>query len=271
MWRIWAANSSTSSVKYSVGDTISKVDSQYVYSDSFTISFDFSAASPLEFGRSFHKDAKFTVQDQIYLSGNEEHYSDGVRVSDSTDSITAAEVSPVKLAIVPKDRKRLAINFGDLHETTDDGKIAFDLTADFSAVLAQGVKNSRASVDFSVVKKTYDKTDGKHVYTGEDLLSAADSFVSVSTADAPVSGSSALTIDADGMARGAYELAVDLSAVERLLQNSREDQPYDLLTNYRLVANVTLTGRDASTGETVHYTASGYFVFLLCNIHSGVA
>ena len=140
------------------------------------------------------------MQDQFYLSGNEEHYSDGVRVSDSTKSITAAEVSPVKLAIVPKDRKRLAINFGDLHETTDDGKITFDLTADFSAVLAQGVKYSQASVDFSVVKKTYDKADGKHVYTGEDLLSAADPFVSVSTADAPVSGSSALTIDADGTA-----------------------------------------------------------------------
>lgn len=262
---------STSSVKYSVGDTISKVDSQYVYSDSFTISFDFSAASPLEFGRSFPKDAKFTVQDQFYLSGDEEHYSDGARVSDSTNSITAAEVSPVKLAIVPKDRKRLAINFGDLHETTDDGKITFDLTADFSAVLAQGVENSRASVDFSVVKKTYDEAAGKHVYTGKDLLSAADPFVSVSTADAPVSGSSALTIDADGTARGAYELAVDLSAVERLLQTSGEDQPYDPLTNYRLVANVTLTGTDASTGETVHYTASGYFVFLLCNIHSGVA
>lgn len=262
---------STSSVKYSVGDTISKVDSQNVYSDSFTISFDFSAASPLEFGRSFPKDAKFTVQDQFYLSGSEEHYSDGARVSDSTNSITAAEVSPVKLAIVPKDRKRLAINFGDLHETTDDGKITFDLTADFSAVLAQGVENSRASVDFSVVKKTYDEAARKHIYTEEDLLSAADSFVSVSTADAPVSGSSALTIDADGMARGAYELAVDLSAVERLLQNSREDQPYDLLTNYRLVANVTLTGRDTSTGKTVHYTATGYFVFLLCNIHSGVA
>ena len=59
--------------------------------------------------------------------------------------------------------------------------------------------------------------------------------------------------------------------MEKLLQNSREDQPYDLLTNYRLVANVTLTGTDASTGKTVQYTASGYFVFLLCNIHSGVA
>lgn len=262
---------STSSVKYSVGDTISKVDSRYVYSDSFTISFDFSAASPLEFGRSFPKDAKFTVQDQFYLSGDEEHYSDGTRVSDSTNSITAAEVSPVKLAIVPKDRKRLAINFGDLQETTDDGKITFDLTADFSAVLAQGIKDSRASVDFSVVKKTYDEAAGKHVYTGEDLLSAADSFVSVSTADAPVSGSSALTIDADGTARGAYELTVDLPAVEQLLQASDEDQPYDPLTNYRLVANVTLTGTDASTGEAMHYTASGYLVFLLCNIHSGVA
>ena len=177
----------------------------------------------------------------------------------------------MKLAIIPKDRKRLAINFGDLHETTDDGKITFDLTADFSAVLAQGVRDSQASVDFSVVKKTYDKATGKHVYTGDDLLSAAGSFVSVSAGDAPVSGSVPLTIDVDGIARGDYELTVDLPAVERLLQATGEDQPYDPLTNYRLVANVTLTGTDASTGEAVRYTASGYFVFLLCNIHSGVA
>lgn len=257
----------STSVRYSVGDIIPRVNGTE-YLDDIVISLDFSGVSPLDFNRSFSDNGTYTLQDTFYLSGDREHYVGGTETNCATGTIKAEKASPIKIALVPQDRKRLAINFGNLSETTDDGKIRFDLATDFSAVREEGTTVEKAEVKFSVLKKTL--ADGKYAY---QPLTSKDSVVKTLTdkngsevADYTVD----LSIPTDGKTSDSFCLTVDVDAIRQKIPSEDElDQNYDFLTNYRLVAEVTLTGKDREE-KTVSYTATGYFTFLLCNIHADV-
>lgn len=264
----------SSSVRYSVGNVLDNITTANpTYSDDIVISLDFSGASPLEFNRSFEDGYQYTLRDSFYLSGDTEHYVGGTEASCATKTIKAEKASPIKLALVPQERKHLAINFGNLAETSDDGRIVFDLAADFSAVLDENIIDRRATVKFSVLKKVLGD-DGKYVY---EELPQVNSVVKSLTGvgDGP-------TVDADQTAylgnlsdgsktNNAFCLAVDMDAIRGLIpSDDTQAQDYDVFTNYRLQAEVTLTGTNRDKGEEVSYKATGYFVFLLCNIHADV-
>ena len=144
---------------------------------------------------------------------------------------------------------------GGVKDSTDSGKILFDLVADFSAVPEKDRVNiESAKVEFFLYQKQYDETKKKHVYSEENLLGSLG------------------TVDADGgrlnltssKATGDYTLKVDLEDVREQMNANNQD----ILTNYRLVAKVT--GLDASGNAVGSYSAESYFVFLLCDIDNQI-
>lgn len=263
----------TSSIRYSVGNVLERVSADALtYTDNIEISLDFSGASPLEFNRSFDDGYQYILRDSFYLSGDMEHYAGGTETSCTTKTIKAEKASLIKLALVPRERKHLAINFGNLSETTDSGKIEFDLSTDFSAVLDEKITIDSTTVQFSVVKKVQGD-DGRYVYqalTENDLVvrSLTDENGQLLTDHAAAlsrsSESAAKTMDA-------FRLTVDVDAIRsRIPTDDEQAQNYDVFTNYRLVADVTVKGRNTEKDEEVTYTATSYFTFLLCNIHADV-
>lgn len=244
----------TSTVRYELDNIVSLAPGDRL-TDDFVLTLDFSEVSPADFSGVFADGGLYTLQDEFYISSDRAHYTNGSKIEGQALSFTAKTAVPVKLTVIPVDRKSQAINMGGVKDSTDSGKILFDLVADFSAVPEKDRVNiESAKVEFFLYQKQYDETKKKHVYSEENLLGSLG------------------TVDADGgrlnltssKATGDYTLKVDLEYVREQMNANNQD----ILTNYRLVAKVT--GLDASGKAVGSYSAESYFVFLLCDIDNQI-
>ena len=241
----------TSTVRYELDNIVSLAPSGTL-TDDFVLTLDFSEVSPADFSGVFADGRAYTLQDEFYISSDRAHYTNGSKIEGHTVGFTAKTAVPVKLTVIPVDRKSQAINMGGVKDSTDSGKILFNLVADFSAVPEKDRKNiESAKVEFFLYQKQYDETKKKHVYKAPKYT--------IGTVD-PDGGTLTLT---DSKATGDYTLKVDLNKVREQMNTHYQD----ILTNYRLVAKVT--GLDAN-GTPVAYSAESYFVFLLCDIDNQI-
>ena len=244
----------TSTVRYEL-DNIVPLARGDSLTDDFVLTLDFSEVSPADFSGVFTDGGAYKLQDEFYISSDRAHYTNGSKIEGSTISFTAKTAVPVKLTVIPVDRKSQAINMGGVKDSTDSGKILFDLVADFSAVPEKDRKNIKsAQVEFFLYQKQYDETKKKHVYSEKNLLGT------LGTVDAD--GKTVLPLT-DWKATGQYTLSVNLGYV--LAQMKTDYQ--GILSNYRLMAKVT--GLDANNAP-VAYSAESYFVFLLCDIDNQI-
>lgn len=245
----------TSTVRYELDNIVSLAPGDSL-TDDFVLTLDFSEVSPADFSRVFADGGAYTLQDEFYISSDRAHYTNGSKIEGSTISFTAKTAVPVKLTVIPVDRKSQAINMGGVKDSTDSGEIPFDLVADFSAVPEKDRENIKsAKVEFFLYQKQYDAASGKHIYSGDNLLGT------LGTVDAD--GRTVLPLTTDWKAIGQYTLSVNLDYV--LAQMKTDYQ--SILSNYRLMAKVT--GLDAN-GTPVAYSAESYFVFLLCDIDNQI-
>lgn len=251
--RITAA---TSTVRYEL-DNIVPLAPGGSLTDDFVLTLDFSEVSPADFSGVFADGGAYKLQDEFYISSDRAHYTNGSKIEGHTVSFTAKTAVPVKLTVIPVDRKSQAINMGGVKDSTDSGKILFNLVADFSAVPEKDRVNiESAKVEFFLYQKQYDADSGKHVYSEKNLLGT------LGTVDAD--GKTVLPLT-DWKATGQYTLSVNLDYV---LAQMKTDETYQgILSNYRLMAKVT--GLDAD-GTPVAYSAESYFVFLLCDIDNQI-
>lgn len=246
----------TSTVRYELDNIVSLAPNDSL-TDDFVLTLDFSEVSPADFSGVFTDGGAYKLQDEFYISSDRAHYTNGSKIEGSTISFTAKTAVPVKLTVIPVDRKSQAINMGGVKDSTDSGKILFDLVADFSAVPEKDRKNiESAKVEFFLYQKQYDAASGKHVYSEENLLG------SLGTVDAD--GRTVLPLTTDWKATGQYTLSVNLDYV---LEQMKTDYQ-GILSNYRLMAKVT--GLDASGNAVGSYSAESYFVFLLCDIDNQI-
>lgn len=244
----------TSTVRYELDNIVSLARGDRL-TDDFVLTLDFSEVSPADFSGVFTDGGAYKLQDEFYISSDRAHYTNGSKIEGSTISFTAKTAVPVKLTVIPVDRKSQAINMGGVKDSTDSGKILFDLVADFSAVPEKDRKNiESAQVEFFLYQKQYDETKGKHVYSEINLPGP------LGTVDAD--GRTVLPLT-DWKATGQYTLSVNLDYV---LEEMKTDYQ-SILSNYRLMAKVT--GLDAN-GMPVAYSAESYFVFLLCDIDNQI-
>lgn len=244
----------TSTVRYELDKIVSLARGDRL-TDDFVLTLDFSEVSPADFSGVFTDGGAYKLQDEFYISSDRAHYTNGSKIEGSTISFTAKTAVPVKLTVIPVDRKSQAINMGGVKDSTDSGKILFDLVADFSAVPEKDRKNiESAKVEFFLYQKQYDADSGKHVYSKKNLPGP------LGTVDA--GGKTVLPLT-DWKATGQYTLSVNLDYV--LAQMKTDYQ--GILSNYRLMAKVT--GLDAN-GTPVAYSAESYFVFLLCDIDNQI-
>lgn len=245
----------TSTVRYELDNIVSLAPGDSL-TDDFVLTLDFSEVSPADFSGVFADGRAYKLQDEFYISSDRAHYTNGSKIEGSTISFTAKTAVPVKLTVIPVDRKSQAINMGGVKDSTDSGKILFDLVADFSAVPEKDRKNiESAKVEFFLYQKQYDKTARKHVYSKKNLPGP------LGTVDAD--GRTVLPLTTDWKATGQYTLSVNLDYV---LEQMKTDYQ-GILSNYRLMAKVT--GLDAN-GTPVAYSAESYFVFLLCDIDNQI-
>ena len=246
----------TSTVRYEL-DNIVRLAPSGTLTDDFVLTLDFSEVSPADFSGVFADGHAYTLQDEFYISSDRAHYTNGSKIEGHTVSFTAKTAVPVKLTVIPVDRKSQAINMGGVKDSTDSGEILFDLVADFSAVPKKDRENIKsAKVEFFLYQKQYDETKKKHVYSENDLLGT------LGTVDADRGTVLPLT---DWKATGQYTLSVNLDYV---LEQMKTDETYQgILSNYRLMAKVT--GLDANK-KPVAYSAESYFVFLLCDIDNQI-
>lgn len=244
----------TSTVRYELDNIVSLAPGDRL-TDDFVLTLDFSEVSPADFSGVFTDGGLYKLQDEFYISSDRAHYTNGSKIEGQALSFTAKTAVPVKLTVIPVDRKSQAINMGGVKDSTDSGKILFDLVADFSAVPEKDRVNiESAKVEFFLYQKQYDETKKKHVYCEKNLLGSLG------------------TVDADGgrlnltssKATGDYTLKVDLEYVREQMNANNQD----ILTNYRLVAKVI--GLDASGKAVGSYSAESYFVFLLCDIDNQI-
>ena len=245
----------TSTVRYELDNIVSLAPGDRL-TDDFVLTLDFSEVSPADFSGVFTDGDAYKLQDEFYISSDRAHYTNGSKIEGQALSFTAKTAVPVKLTVIPVDRKSQAINMGGVKDSTDSGKILFDLVADFSAVPEKDRVNiESAKVEFFLYQKQYDETKKKHVYSEENLLG------SLGTVDAD--GRTVLPLTTDWKATGQYTLSVNLDYV---LEEMKTDYQ-GILSNYRLMAKVT--GLDAN-GRPVAYSAESYFVFLLCDIDNQI-
>lgn len=245
----------TSTVRYELDNIVSLAPGDSL-TDDFVLTLDFSEVSPADFSRVFADGGAYTLQDEFYISSDRAHYTNGSKIEGSTISFTAKTAVPVKLTVIPVDRKSQAINMGGVKDSTDSGEIPFDLVADFSAVPEKDRENIKsAKVEFFLYQKQYDAASGKHIYSGDNLLGT------LGTVDAD--GRTVLPLTTDWKATGQYTLSVNLDYVLKQMKTDYQS----ILSNYRLMAKVT--GLDAN-GTPVAYSAESYFVFLLCDIDNQI-
>lgn len=245
----------TSTVRYELDNIVSLAPNDSL-TDDFVLTLDFSEVSPADFSGVFADGGAYKLQDEFYISSDRAHYTNGSKIEGSTISFTAKTAVPVKLTVIPVDRKSQAINMGGVKDSTDSGEILFDLVADFSAVPEKDRVNiESAKVEFFLYQKQHDKTTGKHVYSGDNLLGTLGTV--------GTDGKTVLPLTTDWKATGQYTLSVDL---EYVLAQMKTDYQ-SILSNYRLMAKVT--GLDANN-KPVAYSAESYFVFLLCDIDNQI-
>lgn len=245
----------TSTVRYELDNIVSLAPNDSL-TDDFVLTLDFSEVSPADFSGVFTDGGAYKLQDEFYISSDRAHYTNGSKIEGSTISFTAKTAVPVKLTVIPVDRKSQAINMGGVTDSTDSGKILFDLVADFSAVPEKDRVNiESAQVEFFLYQKQYDETKRKHVYSKKNLPGP------LGTVDAD--GRTVLPLTTDWKATGQYTMSVNLDYV---LEQMKTDYQ-GILSNYRLMAKVT--GLDAN-GRPVAYSAESYFVFLLCDIDNQI-
>lgn len=245
----------TSTVRYELDNIVSLAPGDSL-TDDFVLTLDFSEVSPADFSGVFVDGGAYKLQDEFYISSDRAHYTNGSKIEGSTISFTAKTAVPVKLTVIPVDRKSQAINMGGVKDSTDSGKILFDLVADFSAVPVTDRENIKsAKVEFFLYQKQYDADSGKHVYSKKNLLRT------LGTVDAD--GRTVLPLTTDWKATGQYTLSVNLDYVLKQMKTDYQG----ILSNYRLMAKVT--GLDAN-GRPVAYSAESYFVFLLCDIDNQI-
>ena len=246
----------TSTVRYELDNIVSLAPGDRL-TDDFVLTLDFSEVSPADFSGVFADGVAYKLQDEFYISSDRAHYTNGSKIEGHTVSFTAKTAVPVKLTVIPVDRKSQAINMGGVKDSTDSGKILFDLVADFSAVPEKDRKNiESAKVEFFLYQKQYDADSGKHVYSKKNLPGP------LGTVDAD--GRTVLPLTTDWKATGQYTLSVNLDYV---LEQMKTDYQ-GILSNYRLMAKVT--GLDASGNAVGSYSAESYFVFLLCDIDNQI-
>lgn len=244
----------TSTVRYELDKIVSLARGDRL-TDDFVLTLDFSEVSPADFSGVFTDGGAYKLQDEFYISSDRAHYTNGSKIEGSTISFTAKTAVPVKLTVIPVDRKSQAINMGGVKDSTDSGKILFDLVADFSAVPEKDRVNiESAKVEFFLYQKQYDADSGKHVYSEKNLLGT------LGTVDAD--GKTVLPLT-DWKATGQYTLSVNLDYVLKQMKTDYQG----ILSNYRLMAKVT--GLDAND-KPVAYSAESYFVFLLCDIDNQI-
>lgn len=244
----------TSTVRYELDNIVSLAPGGSL-TDDFVLTLDFSEVSPADFSGVFTDGGAYKLQDEFYISSDRAHYTNGSKIEGHTISFTAKTAVPVKLTVIPVDRKSQAINMGGVKDSTDSGKILFNLVADFSAVpVKDRVNIESAQVEFFLYQKQYDADSGKHVYSENDLLGT------LGTVDAD--GRTVLPLT-DWKATGQYTLSVNLDYVLKQMKTDYQS----ILSNYRLMAKVT--GLDAN-GRPVAYSAESYFVFLLCDIDNQI-
>lgn len=244
----------TSTVRYELDKIVSLARGDRL-TDDFVLTLDFSEVSPADFSGVFTDGGAYKLQDEFYISSDRAHYTNGSKIEGSTISFTAKTAVPVKLTVIPVDRKSQAINMGGVKDSTDSGKILFDLVADFSAVPVTDRENIKsAKVEFFLYQKQYDADSRKYVYSEKNLPGP------LGTVDAD--GKTVLPLT-DWKATGQYTLSVNLDYV---LEEMKTDYQ-SILSNYRLMAKVT--GLDAN-GTPVAYSAESYFVFLLCDIDNQI-
>ena len=245
----------TSTVRYELDNIVSLAPNDSL-TDDFVLTLVFSEVSPADFSGVFTDGGAYKLQDEFYISSDRAHYTNGSKIEGHTVSFTAKTAVPVKLTVIPVDRKSQAINMGGVKDSTDSGKILFDLVADFSAVPVKDRENIKsAKVEFSLYQKQYDETKKKYVYSEKNLPGP------LGTVDAD--GRTVLPLTTDWKATGQYTLSVNLDYV---LEQMKTDYQ-GILSNYRLMAKVT--GLDAN-GRPVAYSAESYFVFLLCDIENQI-
>lgn len=245
----------TSTVRYELDNIVSLAPRDSL-TDDFVLTLDFSEVSPADFSGVFADGGLYTLQDEFYISSDRAHYTNGSKIEGSTISFTAKTAVPVKLTVIPVDRKSQAINMGGVKDSTDSGEILFDLVADFSAVPEKDRKNiESAKVEFFLYQKQYDADSRKYVYSKKNLPGP------LGTVDAD--GRTVLPLTTDWKATGQYTLSVNLDYV---LEQMKTDYQ-GILSNYRLMAKVT--GLDAND-KPVAYSAESYFVFLLCDIDNQI-
>lgn len=245
----------TSTVRYELDNIVSLAPRDSL-TDDFVLTLDFSEVSPADFSGVFADGGLYTLQDEFYISSDRAHYTNGSKIEGSTFSFTAKTAVPVKLTVIPVDRKSQAINMGGVKDSTDSGKILFDLVADFSAVPVTDRENIKsAQVEFFLYQKQYDADSRKYVYSEKNLPGP------LGTVDAD--GRTVLPLTTDWKATGQYTLSVNLDYVLKQMETDYQG----ILSNYRLMAKVT--GLDAN-GRPVAYSAGSYFVFLLCDIDNQI-
>lgn len=245
----------TSTVRYELDNIVSLAPNDSL-TDDFVLTLDFSEVSPADFSGVFADGGAYKLQDEFYISSDRAHYTNGSKIEGSTISFTAKTAVPVKLTVIPVDRKSQAINMGGVKDSTDSGEILFDLVADFSAVPEKDRGNiESAKVEFFLYQKQYDADSRKHVYSGDNLLGTLGTV--------GTDGKTVLPLTTDWKATGQYTLSVDL---EYVLTQMKTDYQ-SILSNYRLMAKVT--GLDANN-KPVAYSAESYFVFLLCDIDNQI-
>lgn len=245
----------TSTVRYELDNIVSLAPNDSL-TDDFVLTLDFSEVSPADFSGVFADGGAYKLQDEFYISSDRAHYTNGSKIEGSTISFTAKTAVPVKLTVIPVDRKSQAINMGGVKDSTDSGEILFDLVADFSAVPEKDRVNiESAKVEFFLYQKQYDADSRKHVYSGDNLLGTLGTV--------GTDGKTVLPLTTDWKATGQYTLSVDL---EYVLAQMKTDYQ-SILSNYRLMAKVT--GLDANN-KPVAYSAESYFVFLLCDIDNQI-
>lgn len=230
------------SVSYVIEDLIQKANvSTSKYSEKLIVSFDFSEVSSADFAKSFGRsaDKNFHLYDTFYISDVKEFYAVGNSFSDSKPFV-ADIVDEMKLVVNPLNGKQLAVNVSDPSDSTNNGLIEFNVTADTRALV--DVEIESVTVTFELYKK--EKTEeGKYEYRKQDdALTSKEKFY--------VTTKKELKEEETAVYEGQYMLQLKLGALTKADYAA-----------YRLEVTATATDKN---GEV--YKETNYFVFLICAI-----
>ena len=246
----YVLSADTAFITYQVGDIIAVADANKngTYSDSFSVIADFSKVDNASFTKTFDTsgNAVYSLCDDFYISESPDFYTNGTTAS-ATFNFTPVIENRIKIAVVPEDRKYLAINLADPSDETNSGKIIFNVSADFSSITTINAAEG-AEISFAIYKKKLGE-DGKYFYdTTQNLCEGDNPFGTVTRLD---SEDAKMTISEDMIATGRFKLTV----------NNLKDLGKNDITNYMLVVTVKCSVTEGSAPEN-----SNYFVFLLCSI-----